>query len=342
MKDLLSLLDKVQEGVEVEREEKVLIIDGLNLFFRNFSAIHTINPDGAHIGGLGGFLNSLGRMMVNIKPTQVYVFFDGAESTNRKKRILPGYKKGRGTRKITNKFIFKSADEEHDAKLKQLQRLIEYLKFLPVKTAIINGIEADDAISYVAQKLKHKCVIVSSDKDFLQVVSDKVTVYRPIEKVYYTPKVVMEKYGILPENFLIHKTLTGDKSDNVEGVKGLGPKSVTKLFPELRDTITDIDKLIELCAERLQQKPLYAKIILTEGELRKQHKVMDLANPMIHKSHEDHLDAIIAEDFPEINEEIVCSFAEKDYIESILRDTKKWLLNFNKLGYGKITRRVRD
>lgn len=327
MKDILNLLDKVQEG-GIEREEKVLLIDGLNLFFRNFSAINAMNPEGAHIGGLGGFLNSLGRMMVNHRPTEVYIFFDGAESTNRKKRILPEYKKGRGTHRITNKFIFRSADEEHEAKLGQLRRLIEYLKFLPVKTAIINGIEADDAISYLAGKLNKKCVIVSSDKDFLQVVSDRITVYRPIQKMFYTPEKIKEVYGLLPENFIIFKTLTGDKSDNVEGVKGIGPKGVTKLFPELLTKVLNIDDLIDICAEKMQQKPLYSKIILMEADLRKQHKVMDLLNPMMHDSHKDHLDEIIKEDFPEKNEEMICSFAKKDYIDILVRDVRKWLQNF--------------
>ena len=327
MKDILGLLDKVQEG-GIEREEKVLLIDGLNLFFRNFSAINTIAPNGAHIGGLGGFLNSLGRLIHNHKPTEVYVFFDGAESTNRKKRILPEYKKGRGTRKITNKFIFHSSDEEHEAKLGQLRRLVEYLKFLPVKTVIINGIEADDAISYVAQKLNKKSLIVSSDKDFLQIVSDKIQVFRPIEKTYYTPERIREIYGVLPENFLIFKTLVGDKSDNVDGVKGIGPKGVTKLFPELLSEVIGIDGLIDLCAEKMQQNALYSKIILTEPELKKQHKVMNLLEPMMHESHEDHLDEIMESEFPEINEEVICNFAEKDYIEILVRDVRKWLQHF--------------
>ena len=327
---ILDLLNRVDSG-EVKRKEKVLLIDGLNLFFRNFSAINSINPKGAHIGGLGGFLNSLGRMMVNINPTEVYIFFDGAESTNRKKRILPNYKKGRGTRKITNKFIFRSSDEEHEAKLAQLRRLIEYLKFLPVKTVIINGIEADDAISYVAQKLDKECVIVSSDKDFLQIVTDRITVYRPIEKQYYTPKKIEESYGILPENFIIYKTLVGDKSDNVEGVRGIGPKSVPKMFPELLSKVYNLDGLLELCGEKMQEKPLYAKIILTELELRKQHKVMDLLDPLMHTSHKDHLDEILTEKFPSLNEDMICNFAQKDYIEMVVRDVRKWLHNFKRL-----------
>ena len=330
MNNLLTLLDKVQEG-GVVREEKVLLIDGLNLFFRNFSAINALNPQGTHIGGLGGFLNSLGRLVHNHKPTEVYVFFDGAESTNRKKRILPGYKKGRGTRKITNKFIYKSPDEEHEAKLGQLQRVIEYLKFLPVKTAIINGIEADDAISYLAQSIDKKSVIVSSDKDFLQIVSDKISVYRPIEKLMYTPKVMLEKFGILPENYIIHKTLVGDKSDNVEGVRGIGPKGVTKLFPSLLSEVLTLDDILAICGEKIEEKPLYSKIILTEQEIRKDYKVMNLMDPLIHESHKDHILKIEKEDFPKLNTEIVLSFAKKDYLNSILRDVDKWLQNFKQL-----------
>lgn len=334
-KNLLSLLDKVQEGSQV-REDRILLVDGLNLFFRNFSAINTLNPNGAHVGGLGGFLNSLGRMISTLKASDVYVFFDGAESTNRKKRILTDYKKGRGTRKITNKFLYRSGDEEHEAKLEQLSRVIEYLKFLPVKTIIINGIEADDAISYVAQKLKENCTIVSSDKDFLQVVNDRITVYRPIEKVFYTPERVISDYGILPENFIIYKTLVGDKSDNVEGVRGIGPKGVSKLFPELSQKVLDIDNLLVLCEEKMQEKPLYAKIILTEESIRKQHKVMNLLDPLIHQSHKDNLDSLILEGVPKLNEDIIAEFAEKDYIYSVIRDIKKWLYNFKQLNsYGK-------
>jgi DNA polymerase-1 len=334
-KNLLSLLDKVKEGGEI-KEEKVLLIDGLNLFFRNFSAINTLNPQGAHIGGLAGFLNSLSKLISLHKPSEVYVFFDGAESTNRKKRVLTSYKKGRGTRKITNKFIYKSGDEEHTAKLEQLGRIIEYLKFLPVKTVIMNGIEADDAISYLAKILKSNCVVVSSDKDFLQIVSDKITVYRPIEKVFYTPKRIKNDYGILPENFIIYKTLVGDKSDNVEGVRGIGPKGVTKLFPELLDRVFNIDDLLDVCAQKMQEKPLYSKIILTEEEIRKQHKVMNLLEPLIHQSHKDHIESLISTYPPELNEDIIAEFADKDYIYSVIRDIKKWLYNFKQLNsYGK-------
>ena len=81
-KDLLNLLDNIQEnGEELPTPERYMLIDGLNLFFRNFSVIRAVNPDGAHIGGLGGFFRSLGSLIKQIQPTQVYVVFDGIGSS---------------------------------------------------------------------------------------------------------------------------------------------------------------------------------------------------------------------------------------------------------------------
>ena len=79
-KHLLDLLDNIQEtGEEIPQSERYLLIDGLNLFFRNFSAINTINSQGVHVGGLGGFFRSLGALIRTIEPTQVYVVFDGVD-----------------------------------------------------------------------------------------------------------------------------------------------------------------------------------------------------------------------------------------------------------------------
>ena len=92
-KELFKLLDGIQEqGEETVQGERILFIDGLNLFFRNFAVMNMVNPDGVHIGGLGGFFRSLGAMIRQITPTQVYVVFDGAGSANNRKNINPLYK----------------------------------------------------------------------------------------------------------------------------------------------------------------------------------------------------------------------------------------------------------
>ena len=95
-KELFRLLEDIQEqGEETVKSERVLLIDGLNLFFRNFAMMNMVNPEGIHVGGLGGFFRSLGALIRQIDPTQVYVVFDGAGSSNNRKNILPEYKSGR-------------------------------------------------------------------------------------------------------------------------------------------------------------------------------------------------------------------------------------------------------
>ena len=188
-KELFSLLDSVQEDQEEtisKKHDRVLILDGLNLFFRNFAMMNMVNPDGVHIGGLGGFFRSLGAMIRQTNPTSVYVVFDGAGSTINRKNLLSEYKGTRNLQRITNWEAFDNIEEEHDSKIDQIVRIIQYLKLLPVKTTILDKVEADDIIAVLAEKLVEKhdstCFIVSSDKDFLQLVTDKIIVYRPMKK----------------------------------------------------------------------------------------------------------------------------------------------------------------
>jgi 5'-3' exonuclease len=202
-KDLLNLLNNIQEnGEETPTYERYLLIDGLNLFFRNFSAINAVNSNGVHIGGLGGFFRSLGALIRTIQPTQVYMVFDGIGSSNNRKNIIPEYKSNRNVSRITKHELFDNLEEEDDSKIDQIIRIIQYLKTLPVKTVSLSGVEADDIIAYLSGTLPNdpndRVFIVSSDKDYLQLVSEQVIVYRPIEKEFYTESTVKEKFNITP------------------------------------------------------------------------------------------------------------------------------------------------
>ena len=112
-----------------------------------------VNPLGIHIGGLGGFFRSLGAMIRQVNPTQVYVVFDGAGSANNRKNIMPEYKSGRDLQRITNWDAFDDKDDEDDAKVDQMVRIIQYLKTLPVKTVSIDKVEADDIIAYLSKTI---------------------------------------------------------------------------------------------------------------------------------------------------------------------------------------------
>ena len=331
-KELFALLDEVQEQGEetvLKKHDKVLLIDGLNLFFRNFAMMNMVNPDGVHIGGLGGFFRSLGAMIRQTQPTSVYVVFDGAGSTANRKNLLSEYKGSRNLQRITNWDAFDSLEEEHDAKVDQIVRVIQYLKLLPVKTTIIDKVEADDIIAVLAEKLVEKhnstCFIVSSDKDFVQLVTDKIILYRPIEKEYYTPSAVKEKYGVSPHNFILYKTLLGDNSDNIPGVKGLGAKGIFKKFPELQKQDLTLSEIFDISTRKFKDHVVYSRIVQDQDRLETSYKVMDLSTPMINAREREYLDDLIEEDFPELNSEMFVQFYNTDQLGGMIRNLEVWL-----------------
>jgi 5'-3' exonuclease len=329
-KELFKLLDNIQEqGPETETHERILFIDGLNLFFRNFAVLNMVNPRGIHIGGLGGFFRSLGAMIRQINPTQVYVIFDGAGSANNRKNIIPEYKSGRDLQRITNWDAFDDKDDEDDAKVDQMVRIIQYLKILPVKTVSIDKVEADDIIAYLSKTvLKHpedKAFIVSSDKDFLQLVTDNVIVYSPIEKEYYTRQSVIDKYKISPYNFILHKTLLGDNSDKIKGVKGLGQKGLLKKFPELIEKDINWDDILNICKNKIKDHVIYARIIFNQTELEKNYKIMDLSNPMLSNNDKKYLNNIVSSKELNYYPDQFLSMYNEDQLGGLIRNTEFWI-----------------
>jgi|TARA_R110000824_G_scaffold4608_1_gene22175 DNA polymerase-1 len=336
-KELFKLLDGIQEqGEETVQSERILFIDGLNLFFRNFAVMNMVNPDGVHIGGLGGFFRSLGAMIRQMDPTQVYVVFDGAGSANNRKNINPLYKSGRDLQRITNWDAFDDKRDEDDSKVDQMVRVIQYLKTLPVKTVSIDKVEADDIIAYLCNKVindpKDKAFIVSSDKDFIQLVNDNVIVYRPMEKEYYTEQTVIDKYKMSPKNFILHKTLLGDNSDKIKGIKGLGEKGLYKKFPELMDRDMDLEDIFTICEAKLKDHVVYARVLQNMDEIEKNYKIMDLDNPMISKKEEEYLDKLVSSDIPPYLPEQFVAFYNQDKLGGMIRNVEFWVKDlFEKL-----------
>ena len=336
-KELFNLLDNITEdGENVQTGERILLIDGLNLFFRNFAMLNMVNPNGVHIGGLGGFFRSLGALIRQINPTQVYVVFDGAGSANNRKNLIPEYKSGRDLQRITNWEAFDDLDDEHDAKVDQMVRIIQYLKALPVKTVTIDKVEADDIIAYLSEVIpqgpKDKAFIVSSDKDFIQLVSEKVIVYRPIEKEYYTEETVVEKFSISPKNFILYKTLLGDNSDKIKGVKGLGQKGLFKKFPELTEKDLVWDDILDICEKKMKDHVVYARVIHGQEELEKNYSVMDLSNPMLSKDDKNYLDKVVSsKEFHYHPDEFIAMYNE-DQLGGLIRNVDFWIKDvFEKL-----------
>ena len=291
--------------------------------------LNMVNTDGVHIGWLGGFLRSLGALINQTQPTSVYVVFDGAGSATNRKNLLQEYKSGRNLQRITNWEVFEDLDEEHDSKVDQIVRLIQYLKLLPIKTTIIDKVEADDVIAVLSDKLVEKfnstVFIVSSDKDFVQLVSDKIILYRPMEKEYYTDKTVFEKFGVLAENFILYKTLLGDNSDRIPGVKGLGEKGIFKKFPELKTHPITLDEIFNISARKFKEHVVYSRIVQDQERLKTSYKVMDLSTPMIDELEKEYLNDLIEKDIPELNIKFFVSLYNEDKLGGMIRNLETWL-----------------
>ena len=170
-KDFKSILDNIKAATKEDLKPKVLLIDSMNTFLRSFAMINHINPQGHHIGGLTGYLKSIGFAIRHINPTRVILVFDGPGSTVNKKNLYNEYKGNRHLSRITNWEGFEDQNEESESIVNQMRRLMYYLQCLPVDMAIMDRLEADDIMGYMAGKFNGDVTIMSSDKDFLQLVS---------------------------------------------------------------------------------------------------------------------------------------------------------------------------
>lgn len=253
----LDILKGLEDKPVIEQRvnSKVLLVDGLNAFIRAFAVNPTITDDGIHVGGIVGFLHTIGYAIRVIRPTRVIIAFDGPGGSVRRKQIFPEYKANRHTpTRISRMDHFGSYEEENEAKNYQIKKLIEYLQYLPVQYILARDIEADDAIAYLSNEMfdKSECVIMSTDQDYLQLVDDRITVWSPTKKKMYNVDTLTEEFGITPNNFLMYKMLVGDTSDGIPGIKGIGLKSIIKRFPILCETEeVTIDKLLNYSNKQL-------------------------------------------------------------------------------------------
>ena len=160
---------------------------------------------------------------------------------------------------------------------------MDYLNSLPVIQLVADEVEADDIISYVCRYSYFKdCqkVIVSSDKDFYQLLDDTTVLHRPIQKRYLNRKDIIEEHGIHPNNFALARAVVGDKSDNLVGVSGVGLKTVAKRFPFFKkeDDVT-INELIEYCENQESKIQAYKAIPENKQLIIGNYKLMQLYSP---------------------------------------------------------------
>jgi DNA polymerase-1 len=285
--DLLEVFQSMDfsdkdEGIALN--DRVLIIDGMNTFIRSFAAIPTMDENGNHIGGVTGFLKSVGYVTRKFKPSRVYVIFDGKGGSKRRRDIYPDYKLGRKPlTRLNRTYDMTTEKDEQDLMRYELVIVAKALMKLPITTITLDHVEADDIMSYIAQHVVEaggESIIYSTDKDFLQLVGDGIKVWNPVRKKTYIPEIVVEDYEIHPNNFLLYRALTGDTSDNLPGIKGLGMKTLLKIVPEfVTEQHLTFDDVID-AAENSKLK-VASRIIDEQEAIKLNIKLMSLRSVMI-------------------------------------------------------------
>lgn len=204
---------------------KLLILDGNSVLHRAYHALPDWrNRSGEATAGVYGFLSMMIKAIEELSPTHLAVVFDHPSPTFRHMMYV-GYQTNREKDRQISEDIWG-----------QVEKLKEVLLKMGVAVFQMSGFEADDLIGTLATQAAEEVIIVTGDRDMMQLVNDKVKLFMPLKGV--TDAIVIdrdkvrERLGVWPEQVIDYKALVGDASDNYPGVAGIGPKTAIKLLDE--------------------------------------------------------------------------------------------------------------
>lgn len=222
--------------------DKLLLVDGSNLLFQMFYGMpaRIVNRQGRAIHGTLGFVGALLKMIQMTHPSHIAVLFDG-EYVSERTQIDESYKGNRTDY---------SAMPEEETPFSQLPDIYAALDHLGIRHQESTVCEVDDWIAGYAKKYAEETdiIISSQDSDFFQLITDRVRIlrYRGKNTVICDREYITEKLGIRPEQYASFKALTGDTSDNIRGVPGIGPKTAAMLmgqFGDLENLLANFDQV---------------------------------------------------------------------------------------------------
>lgn len=332
---LQEMYSQLGEPSSKNRDSTVLIIDGMNTFIRVFSVVPALNDNGDHIGGVAGFLRSVSSNIRQFSATRCIVVFDGVGGSLRRRKMYKEYKTSRKSKMTFNRHEeFAHVDDEKASMKRQFARIGEYLQHLPVTTIMLDNIEADDTIAYMVKSFFNKkdseseVVIVSSDRDYLQLVNDKVKVWSPVKKKLYDQELIEKEYKLKTENYLLYRVLTGDNSDNIPGVKGLGLKTLLKKYPQLAEHTLELDQLLEIATENCKvKKPSKVDLSIANNRelLELNHKLMQLHDVDISSHSQGRIMGLVEGPPTTYSRTIVKQFTLQDGLSTYFKDIDLWL-----------------
>lgn len=327
---------------------RILLIDFLNLYIRNFHAVSTTNENGEHVGGLYGTLNSLKSAIDRIRPSEVYIISDGPHSGMKRKLKNKNYKGNRNKdwkRGAVRSFDFLNEQEQKDSFSVQRNRLVEYMRILPLKYFEVPYVEADDIIAEIANTITddQEAVIYSTDSDYLQLIRDNVFCYNPQSKKLLTKDSFFGKFDFLVDNYIYFKIIAGDSSDNITGIKGIKEKTFIKMFPSSRtEPISSIDEVIDLANHALDSKAKtytkgviekYNSVVSNELLLRENWEQMQLLDVDVSFQTKEQVRKLVAEKPNEYKRIKLRRMFMEDKLEHNIRGFDFWSKVFTNLSF---------
>lgn len=262
--------------------KRVVICDGLSIFMRHYCANPTMSKHGHHMGGLVGFLGTLRDLGSRFSPSEMLVVWEGGGSV--KRRLLDkAYKNGRRPARL-NRYYGDDIPDSTENRNLQIRKLVEALRMLPVRQIYVPDCEGDDAVAHLARRRLRDCesaevIVVSSDRDYYQLISDRLSVWSPGRRKLIDRDACLEEFFVSPENFCLAKAIVGDTGDNVTGVEGVGYKTLAKRFPFLAgDDTVDLGRVIDACQQATgrRQPKMLGRIVESHELIRKNLRLVSL------------------------------------------------------------------
>ena len=264
---------------------KTLLIDSNNLYMIGYHGVRDLFSEDNHIGGIFHFINTIRKFLEEHNYDKVIAFWDSESNTSIRKNLYPAYKTNRKN---------EMNETQRESYLYQRARVKQYLEEVFVRQVEVADNEADDLIAYYCKvAVNENITIFSSDKDLTQLISERVTIYSPSSKLYYKfgDKISINKVEIPHQNVLVCKIFAGDKSDNIEGIEGLGEKTLIKYFPQLIEKSCTIEELLDTARNIPQTKPIKTLSNILTGKTKSgiigeefyriNKLIVDLTNPLI-------------------------------------------------------------
>ena len=296
--------------------KRVLVIDALNMFLRAFIVDPSLSHHGQPIGGIKGSIKILQKLVRITKPNEIVICWDGPNGSQKRKTLNSGYKEGRKPLRLNRSVHNLTENEEIQNKVWQQMQVIEYFNQMPIIQLILERVEADDIISYVCNSRHYdgwQKVIVSNDKDFLQLCDDETVVYRPTTDKIETKKTVIESLGIHPTNMALARAMDGDASDNLPGVNRVGMKTIATKLPFMKEerSVT-IDELIEYCETKESKLKVFKTIAESRKLIEHNYDMMQLYSPLISVQGKQTIDYAL--------ENFECDFHKTELLKLMIED----------------------